>query len=252
MEEYKAAGLDFLRMDFVELGALEGVHYRKGATGMQAYNEGMRYIAELIGETMQINLAISPIFPYQYAHSRRISCDVNFTIRNTEYQLNSLAYGWWLDRLYSFNDPGNVAFEPKGNPHEARSRVNAAAICSGEIVNVNDLTKPEQQAMAKAYLTNPGLMALARKGVCFRPVEGDTGSLAPDVFVWRDGDAWYLAFFNYSRDEASKKVSLARAGMDGSAAYSVTDVWSGEEFEVSGALTNRLAGCESKVFRISR
>ena len=42
-----------------------------------------------------ISLSIAPIFPGQYAHGRRISCDVFGTINWTEYMLNSLSYGWW-------------------------------------------------------------------------------------------------------------------------------------------------------------
>lgn len=250
LKKYLAADLDYMRMDFVELGALEGVHYRKDATGMEAYNEGMKFIADMVGGRMQINLAISPLFPHQFAHSRRISCDVNHTIRNTEYQLNSLAYGWWLDRLYSFNDPGNVALKPGGDQNEAISRVNGGVVCSGQIVNTNDLTQPKQQALAKKFLVAPRLMALAAKGRCFRAVEGDTGSGAPDTFVLQDGDVWYVAVFNYEANAVSRVVQFDRAGLDGSITYSVSDLRGGDGRKAKGELNVELANYESKVFEL--
>lgn len=252
LKTYKNAGLDFLRLDFVELGALEGMHYRKGATGMQAYNEGMKFIADSVGNSIHINLAISPIFPYRYAHSRRISCDVNYSIRNSEYRLNSLAYGWWLDRLYSFNDPGNVEFNPGGNTYEAMTRINAAAICSGEIVNANDLTQLDQQALAKKYLTKPLLMDLVRKGLCFRSVEGDSGSMAPDVFALSEDDLLHIAIFNYDTLKATKSISLERVGMAPDAVYEATDLWTGRRCNIHGSLALDLAGCESKIFTFRR
>ena len=61
-------------------------------TGMQAYNKGMAYLLEQM-EGMYITMAISPLFPSQYAHSRRIACDAWAGIGDTEYTLNSLTYG---------------------------------------------------------------------------------------------------------------------------------------------------------------
>lgn len=80
-------------------------------TGLQAYNLGMALIKNrldpmVIGRPFFINLSIAPMFPHQYAHSRRIYCDAFGTLKDTEYMLSSLTYGWWMNgTIYPFNDP---------------------------------------------------------------------------------------------------------------------------------------------------
>ena len=118
--------LDFLSHGIVEGGSNDGVHYVSTVqTGVQAYNYGMAYLAKKFGATMYIDESIAPIFPYQYAHARRVSCDTfgqmgTQTPSNsggpeggtTSYEMNSATYGWWLaGRLYNFNDPDQIVME---------------------------------------------------------------------------------------------------------------------------------------------
>ena len=118
--------LDFLSHGIVEGGSNNGVHYVPTVqTGVQAYNYGMAYLAKKFGATMYMDESISPIFPYQYAHARRVSCDTfgqmgTQTPGNssgpeggtTSYEMNSASYGWWLaGRLYNFNDPDQMVLE---------------------------------------------------------------------------------------------------------------------------------------------
>src|SRR5579864_9839761 len=87
VNRFLGAGFDYIKLDFLSHGALEGVHYDSSVrTGMQAYNEGMRYVLNALGGRMFVSLSIAPLFPYQYGHSRRIACDANQSlIGNTEY-----------------------------------------------------------------------------------------------------------------------------------------------------------------------
>ena len=69
-------------------------------TGTEAYNYGMQLLDSIFHD-MYLNLSISPIFPAQYAQSRRIACDAWNQIKDTEYTMNALSWGWWIDRIYS-------------------------------------------------------------------------------------------------------------------------------------------------------
>ena len=53
------------------------------------HNYGMQLLDKYFGD-MYINLSISPVFPAQYAQSRRIACDAWNKIKDTEYTLNAL------------------------------------------------------------------------------------------------------------------------------------------------------------------
>ena len=70
---FASRGFDFLKLDFLTHGALEGVHFDTNAvTGIQGYSQGMQYLVSQNNGRMFLSEAISPIFPYQYAHARRI------------------------------------------------------------------------------------------------------------------------------------------------------------------------------------
>jgi alpha-galactosidase len=250
MTKYHALGIDWLRMDFMDIGALEGAHFQQGVTGMQAYREGMEYIAQLNDGRMHLNLAISPVFPSQFAHSRRISNDVNDTVKETEYQLNSLAYGWWLDRLYSHNDPGNVAFDPEGDPAVAKMRMQAAVICSGQIVVVNDWSGEEGRRVSNPWISNARIMELARKRPAFYPIEGHTGGAAPSTLVWRDGSDFYIALFNYSPEAFETRLDLGRAGLTAGARYKAIELWSGQQQQLRNTASWKLKGYECRLYRL--
>ena len=81
---FKSHGFDYLKLDFLTHGALEGVHYDTNVTtGIQAYNQGMQYLVQQNNGRMFLSESIAPIFPYQYAHSRRIYCDAATSISDT-------------------------------------------------------------------------------------------------------------------------------------------------------------------------
>ncbi len=130
-DRFIAEGFDYIKMDFMGHGALEGKHYDSAiTTGMAAYHFGLSYLEERlsperVGRPFFINLSIAPIFPHQFAHSRRVSCDAFGTLHDTEYMLNSLSHGWWLnDSVYRFNDPDHCVLYKSYN-HEATTRKKA-------------------------------------------------------------------------------------------------------------------------------
>lgn len=102
---FKEWGFDYVKLDFMNLGALEGQHYDPNVTtGIQAYNFGMRDVDEGL-KGLFLSLSIAPTFPSGYAHSRRVSCDTFADIGHSEYMLNSATYGWWTQgTLYPYND----------------------------------------------------------------------------------------------------------------------------------------------------
>ena len=251
-------GYDFVKLDFVNYGDLEGVHADpRITTGVAAYNLGMQRViddldARKIGREFFINLSIAPLFPSGYGHSRRIACDTFGSMASCEYSLNALTYSWWTNgTLYRFNDPDETVL--KNSELEGRARVNASAITGTVMLNGDDLTDPVLQARAERLLTNPEINAVARAGVAFRPVEGDAGERAATAFVRIDADgSGYLALFNFGDKDAHRTLDLARLGFDKTTAYLVRDLWSGREQGVSQMLDLTLAPRESTILRFGR
>jgi alpha-galactosidase len=263
LAEFVAMGFDYIKLDFMTHGALEGKHYDpKKTTGIEAYNTGMsRIAADLspakVGRPIFISLSIAPLFPSGYGHSRRIACDTWGQLSNTEYLLNSLTYGWWAeDGLYRFNDPDNSTLTEKTptTEEEARSRLNGSVIAGTVLLDSDPLTDPAAQQRAIRLLTNPEINAVARMGRTFRPVEGNTGSAACDTFVLADPQShdFYVAVFNFNLTVPKPmNLNLTRLGLDGETTYDVRDLWTHQESTAQGTLHVELAPAQSTIFRLT-
>ncbi|WP_340392552.1 alpha-galactosidase [Paenibacillus sp. FSL E2-0190] len=264
--KFISEGFEYIKLDFLAHGALEGQHHNPEiTTGIAAYHYGMSYLQnklspEVIGRPFFINLSIAPLFPYAFAHSRRVSCDVFGTLQDTEYMLNSLTHGWWMsDSLYRFNDPDHSVLYKSHNQeatgwHEGRSRLTASVIAGTVLLLGDDFRKEEAAARAKAWLSNKDIMDVARLGKTFRPIEGDLGKQSCDTFVLESSEenAFYIAVFNYDvTKSAPKSLSLERAGLNAQAAYQLLDLWEGVEGETSGKLEVTLEPAESKIFKLT-
>jgi len=247
---FKTRGFDFLKLDFLSHGALEGVHFDPSVTtGIRAYNQGMQYLLAQNNGRMFLSEAISPIFPHQYAHARRIYCDAATSIGDTAATMQAVSYGWWINgRLYQYSDPDMMKFSG-GTANENQSRLINAAVAGTLFLNSDDLASAGGQNLARTCLTNANINEVARAGASFRPVEGNTGTNAAEVFVRSDGNTWYVAVFNYSALPASRSLNLARLGISGT--FTAMDLWSGALSGVSGTTwTVNLGARQAKLFRL--
>lgn len=237
-ELFRRCGFKYIKMDFMTHGMMEGNKWYNPSiqTGTQAYNYGMQLINKYFGD-MYINLSISPIFPAQYAHSRRIACDAWNKMKDTEYTLNALSYGWWINNIYQFNDADHVVLRD-ATEGENRARVTSAVITGLYIVG-DDFSRDgseEDKDRAKKYLTNSDVNAVAN-GRSFRPVEGN-GENSENQFVRIDEDGTiYYAIFNYNDQGLTINIPYERIGIDMPAKYKVKDLWSGKDFDINKKLT---------------
>jgi alpha-galactosidase len=268
LAQFVEAGFEYIKLDFLGHGALEGKHFLPDfRTGIQAYNYGMSQIRSLldpekVGRPFFIHLSIAPLFPSVYAHSRRISCDAFGELKDTEYLLNSLTYGWWINHtLYRFNDPDHTVLFKSYNHeptsmHEGRSRLHASLISGTLLLMGDDFRLEEARSRARQWLIAPELMSIADKGETFLPLEGDTGDRAADVFYRKDQDAGaqtiYIAVFNYEKDKmATKSIDLSRIGLVDETPIHIEDLWEQTSPAISGGfLTVTLAPSESKIFKL--
>jgi alpha-galactosidase len=245
-------GFDYVKIDFLSHGALEGVHYDTSVTtGIEAYNQGMQFLLNEVGGSMFISESIAPIFPYQYAHSRRIACDAETSeIGNTRYTMNSVSLGWWISgRLYQYNDPDMMVFDNGPTANEAQSRVINGAI-TGLFLNGSILTNAASVAEAQLCLTNAAINTVARVGQTFRPVDGATGTGAGNVFVRQDEETWCIAVFNYTGSASNETVNLSSAGLPPET-FIATNLWDGTTSPATNTLKVSLLADQAKLFRLA-
>ena len=267
MKEFQALGFQYLKLDFLSHGALEGVHADPAIqTGIQAFNEGMQQIVDEAGNRMFLSLSIAPLFPSGYGHARRLSCDTKGHMsggdQSTEYMLNSLTYGWWTAGSLYIADPDHVVLGEKADHGarsvtEGKSRLLSAIISGGMILDSSRLADDPQSRQLAAQVYNArDLFQIANEQKVFRPVEGDTGDRAASAFVRPFNGGFYLALFNY--DELQPQtitVPLARIdpALATATAVSVIEVETGRKLpEAHGTVSIQLMPAESKLIALRR
>jgi hypothetical protein len=245
LQQFQKLGFQYLKLDFLSHGALEGVHFDPAIqTGIQAYNLGMKQVVDETANRMFLSLSIAPLFPSGYGHARRLSCDTKGHIsggdKSTEYMLNSLTYGWWTSKNLYITDPDHVVLGDKADQGarsvvEGKSRLLSAIISGGMILDSSQLADdPHGQELAQAVYHNRAWFAVAAEDKTFRPIEGDTGDKATDIFVRSTARGAYVAVFNYDENH-SHAIAIPLERIDKALAsvssVAVIDVGSGTSLQ---------------------
>ena len=253
IRRFQQAGFKYVKADFMTHGALEADHYYdpKVTTGIQAYNEGMKFVDQVAGKDMYLNLSISPLFPAQYANSRRIACDTFGRIDEAEYMLNALTYGWWLGKVYDFNDADHIVLDGHGEG-ENRARATSSAI-TGIFISGDDFSAAGSalgKQRAKQFLTNAAVDDVARiRKKSFEPVEGNTGDHAASLFFYQDTHCLYLAVFNFSDTNKDFTIDPERAGLKAGGFSHSQELWSGSNQEMSNPLLIHLPPKDAALYK---
>ncbi|HTF43382.1 MAG TPA: hypothetical protein VK641_05770 [Terriglobales bacterium] len=265
LKEFQRLGFEYLKLDFLSHGALEGAHHDSAIqTGIAAYNAGMKQIIDETGNRMFLSLSIAPLFPSGYGHARRLSCDTKGHMsggdQTTEYMLNSLTYGWWTDKNLYITDPDHVVLGEKADQGarsvtEGKSRLLSAIISGGMILDSSRLGDDAQgRELARSVYDNRNLFAVASEGVAFRPVEGDTGDRAAEAFSRPSSHGVYVALFNYD-EKGSRTIAIPLGRIDqvlaNAGSVSVTEVASGNALPPAhSSLSVKLLPAESKLIEL--
>ncbi len=253
IEKFIEWGYDFVKIDFMAHGAYEAdSHYDPSVmTGVQAYNHGMAFIDSIVNDKLWINLSIAPLFPANYAHSRRIGCDAWADIKNTEYTLNALTYGWWLDRIYHYNDADHIVMEGV-TEGENRARFTSSAITGLFFLgdDLSDTAADETKERVKKIATNRDINDMARKCKSFRPVEHGIEDHAADMFYYTLDDTMYLAIFNFSESPVSKELKFTRLGLPESQEFAAEELWNHLPLNIHSGSQLDIPAKDVKVLRI--
>lgn len=251
-------GFEYVKLDFMTHGAVEGQHYDPDiVTGMQAYNAGMARIAAICEGKMFVNLSIAPLFPYQYADGRRISCDAFSSLDNTRHVLSYLTACFWEKELYPFPDPDHLVVWGKDGgvtDGEARCRVTSGILCGTSFLvgdDLSDMTDPAKQERIFGMFGNADIVSVAKLGRAFRPYAIKTGERCADAYWCTVDDTLYFAAFSFGTEDAAVSYDLADllpAGQD----YDIRELWRGESVSLDGAvLTYTIPAGDAAVFRIA-
>lgn len=245
-------GFGYAKIDFLGHGAVEGEHMRKDVqTGVKAYNFIMDYISKLCVKVgMFISLSIAPLFPGGYGHARRICCDVFGELKDSEYGLNALTYGFWENgTIYEFTDPDHVCLSK--SELEAKMRFISSAI-SGTMLIWSDKTTDEAAAeRAEKWYSNRELMKIASLHKTFMPVDSGVGDRAAEKFMLEKDGGVYLAVFNFEKKAKEFNIGLGRLGLGGGK-YKYRDILTGDGGDLDGDININLGGMDCAILDVDQ
>ncbi|HKG07890.1 MAG TPA: hypothetical protein VKB19_15580 [Pedobacter sp.] len=251
IDKLKACGFKMIKIDFLGHAAAESdAFYDKSVTtGMQAYKEGMEYLVDRLDGQMLIYAAISPsLATGRYAHMRRVACDAWKTIKDTEYTLNSVNYGWWQTYVYKYIDADHVVFATE-NEGSNKARLTSALV-TGTLISGDEFSAdgPWSKA-AKKWLQNEDLLHIARSGTAFMPVDGNTGEGANELFVRKIDGYLYVAILNYTAGKKAFNIPLRKLGLS-KHGYRGVELFGEAPFYAIKSLKFTLAGADAAIVKI--
>ncbi|WP_214070711.1 alpha-galactosidase [Mucilaginibacter sp. dw_454] len=231
----KETGFKMIKIDFLGHGAVESTHFYDPnvTTGMQAFRVGMETINKVLDNSMLLYAAISPsLATARYVHMRRIACDSFHSIKDAEYTLNSVTYGWWQTYIYDYVDADHAVFE-KENAGANRARL-ISALITGSVILGDDYSKTaDWQAQVKEWLQAPQLKQFLKSGKAFMPVESGIDNAAAQQFIRKDDNSIYLAVFNYKKQAANIVIDADRLRLMPGKKYKLTEVLGGENVNLT-------------------
>ncbi len=276
MKAWSAWGVKYIKADFLNDGAIEGDSYYDPdvTTGMQSYNKAMKALIECAEEYgMYVVEAISPIFPYQYAHGRRTCCDAWSSMSDSEYVMNSISYGWWTSGLYTVNDPDHLVMCRSSSAGESigenRARATTGMVAGAFIFGDNFSDSPlhggatagnpsVSRERGMMFMTNRDINDYVRNNIgSFMPVEGDeptSSKQSESHFVRHTEQYIYYAVFNFSGiSKKSGTMTFERLGIDPSIVGEIKELWLNEPVtSTATGLTYSVPTKDARVYRITR
>lgn len=257
-------GVDYLKLDFLSHGSVEGAHYQKEYTGRMALNLAYRILSEEIdaaGREIFVSLSIAPLFPYFLGNARRSCCDTFGHHEDVRYVLNALNFAWWTNgRIYRYNDPDHVplylsVIDGRGatTEAEARSRYYASVI-SGTVMMLSDNYGPEGDAevirmsreRTRRFANDSKVNDIARLGRAFVPVEIRDGA-TPFYTLSHEG-RHYAAIFNFSGERQTLSFSAERGRLPVRGKF--CDIHGGGKTSYDGMISVTLEGYDAVILQV--
>jgi len=251
LKKAKAINASFIKIDFLTAGSLESTtRYDKHVrTGMQAYNQGMKMLKGLVdsimGPDIFITMAISPMFPHQYAHTRFVSTDVYSHLRDdqpgfpgwgsTESSLASGSHLWWMQgTLWSYTNLDVAIMKhfqknPDLTEQEIKVRLYAMMVMGSILGDGSDFRDKIAAERAQRYLNNPEICAFFSQPKVFTPQRmADGETLDQQLSFYLKSDTAMLAAFNFATQKEFKETfNIKDIGLDNTHAYTITDLLTG-------------------------
>ena len=238
--------VDYFKLDFLSLGAREGLRHNRAMTGVQALAAAAKAIREAVpARVLILGCNLPSLNGYEYFDAVRVGPDINKVGRprvgpNGEFanmvwggdsqsliaQARAVARQFYTHGRLFVNDADAVLLTPGWGLEEARAHFTLAAITGGSLFLGDRLDTLPADRLALA--TNSAVLDLWREGRHAVPVDLFGGEELPSVWrLERRSGAVAAAVFNWLDKEREVKLDAAGLGLDPARRYRLRDLWSG-------------------------
>jgi hypothetical protein len=245
-------GVRFIKMDFMDSSAVEGVHYRANTSALEALRTGLEIIRQTVGDDVVLDKDGSfMLTPVGIVNSGRIGQDTGHTFGSTHDAATGVAARYYMNRNFYISDPdaftvskqviGDRIWHGNKQPltlEEAEASIALSAVSGGMFEIGDDLpalgASPDRVALVK----NSDLLDMVRLSRAAVPLDLMTYRAAdrqPSVFLLKENRRQQiLTIFNWTEQTLSHTLSLASLGLNDKGSYTATDVLRGGVLPIEG------------------
>ena len=225
----------YIKLDFMDDTAIEGVHYAPNVTAIEAQRIGLKVIREAVGEDVQLDKDGSAMLaPVGLVDEGRISTDTGHSFEPSKTAASGIAERYYMNRNFFVADPDAFTLtDQKGEGNapgttvsEAEVSIVLAAVAGAMFEVGDDLPMLGAEPERAAYARNADLLAMYKYGHAATPVDlmsYDDADEQPSVFVLHEGKRQtMLAVFNWTDQPRSHAFTAAQLGLTQEGTY---DAW---------------------------
>jgi alpha-galactosidase len=248
-------GVRFIKMDFMDVAAVEGVFHRPNTTALEALRIGLETIRNAVGDDVVLDKDGSPMLtPVGIVNAGRTSQDTGHTFESTRDAASGVAARYYMNRNFFVADPDAFTVSMQTVPDrawhgnkrsltmdEAETSIALSAVSGGMFEIGDDLptlgVSPERLALVR----NHDLLDMARLGRAAVPLDLMTylpEDRQPSIFFLKeDARQHILTLFNWTEESRSHTVALSGLGLKRDGSYTATDILRGGAFPIqNGAI----------------
>jgi hypothetical protein len=248
-------GVRFIKMDFMDSSAVEGVFYRPNTTALEALRIGLETLRNAVGDDVVLDKDGSPMLtPVGIVNTGRISQDTGHTFESTRDAASGVAGRYYMNRNFFVADPDAFTVSMQTVPDrtwhgntrpltlEAEVSIALSAVSGGMFEIGDDLPTLGASPERLALVRNPDLLDMARLGRAAVPLDLMTylpADRQPSVFLLKeDRRQQILTIFNWTEEPRSHILALSSLDLKANGSYTATDVLRGAVVQIkNGALT---------------
>lgn len=233
-------GVRFIKLDFMDTTAIEGIRYRPNTTALEAQRIGLQIIRHAVGDDVVLDKDGSPMLnPVGLVDTGRISQDTAHSFQATKDAASGIAARFYMNRNFFINDPDafNTTGQSFSDDHEAppvlslsaaQASVALSSVSGGMHEIGDDVLVLGSQKDRLALVENADLLNMAKIGRASTPLDLMTYAPEdeqPSIFFLRETPRQsILTVFNWTKEPSSHTLKLSDLGLTPQHTFVATDV----------------------------